>query len=186
MVHTLTTPRCPQQARAMKSERDLSGRTPDSERVGGRAPCSAHAPVMSTTKQLPRDQWKEYFDRFTKEHLKDDKPEAATVEVISPTLGDQFEVTAVRLLGLAYDSKSQAFEVLLENVDHLIFRPTEIWVLEGQPGFISTLEVVRPDGIKEIIYIRRSGPPAPRYQFPLGSNVGRTGGDDRSGPANRR
>jgi hypothetical protein len=82
----------------MKSELDSSGSTLDSDRVGGGAGCSAHSPVMSTTKQIPRDQWREYFDRFTKEHLK---------------------------------AKSQAFEVLLENVDHLIFHPAEIWVLEG-------------------------------------------------------
>jgi hypothetical protein len=170
----------------MKSELDSSGSTLDSDRVGGGAGCSAHCPVMSTTKQIPRDQWKEYFDRFTKEHLKDDKPETATVEVISPTLGDQFEVTAARLLGVAYDPKSQELEVLLENVDHLIFHPSEIWVLEGEPGFIATLEVVLPDGIKQIIYIRRSGPLASRYEFPLGANARRTGGDDRSGPANRR
>jgi hypothetical protein len=124
---------------------------------------------MGTTRQLPRSEWKEYFDRFTQEHLRDDNPEAATVEVISPTLGDQFEVAAVRLLGLAYDPKSEAFEVLLEDVDHLIFRPVEIWVLEGQTGFIATLEVVREDGTKEIIYVRRSGALFPRYEFPLGT-----------------
>src|SRR5258707_1071228 len=113
---------------------------------------------MRTTKQLPRAEWKDYFDRFTREHLKDDAPGAATIEVISPTLGDQFEVSAVRLLGLTFDPRSGVFEVLLEDLDHLSFSPTEIWVLEGEPGFIATLEVVHADGIKEIIYVRKSGP----------------------------
>jgi uncharacterized protein DUF5335 len=121
---------------------------------------------MSTTKQLPRAEWKNYFERFTRERLQNDTPGAATVEVVSPTLGDQFAVSAVRLLGLAYDPKSKAFEVLLEDVDHLTFQPTEIWILEGEPGFISTIEVGQPDGGKEIIYVRRSGPLAPRYEFP--------------------
>jgi len=122
---------------------------------------------MGTTKQIPRTEWKEYFDRFTRQYLKDDAPEAVTIEVMSPTLGDQFEVTAVRLVGIAYDPKSQALEVLLEDVDHLVFHPAEIWVLEGEPGFMSTLEVVRTDGTKEIIYVRRSGPLAPRYELPF-------------------
>ena len=95
---------------------------------------------MSTTKQLARTEWNAYFDRFTREQLQGEAPGAATIEVVSPTLGDQFQLSAVRLLGLTYDPKSDALEVLLENVDHLIFRPTEIWVMEGEPGFISTLE----------------------------------------------
>ena len=122
---------------------------------------------MSTTKQLPRAEWKDYLDRFTRERLGDDAPGAVTVEVISPTLGDQFEVSAVRLLGLAYDPKSRIFEVLVEDVDHLTFNPSEIWILEGEPGFISTVEVVTADGGKEIIYVRRSGPLALRDEFSL-------------------
>lgn len=113
------------------------------------------------TKQISRSEWKRYFDRFTREHLSGDPPGATTVEVISPTLGDQFEVSAVRLLGISYDPKSQALALLLEDIEHLIFQPAEIWVLEGRPGFISTLEVVRTDGPKEIIYIRRGGPLVP-------------------------
>ncbi|HVR03298.1 MAG TPA: DUF5335 family protein [Polyangia bacterium] len=121
---------------------------------------------MSTTRKLSRGDWEDYFDDFTRKFLKEDTPGAASIEVISPTLGDQFEVSAVRLLGLTYDPKSQALEVALEGVDHLIFNPAEIWILEGDPGFISTLEVVHSDGVKEIIYVRRTGPRAPRYQPP--------------------
>jgi hypothetical protein len=121
---------------------------------------------MSTTKQRARTEWKLYFDRFTRERLESEEPGAATIEVVSPTLGDQFQVSAVRLLGLTYDPKSDALEVLLENVDHLIFRPTEIWVVEGEPGFISTLEILQSDGTKELIYVRRSGPAAGRHEAP--------------------
>jgi hypothetical protein len=110
---------------------------------------------MPTTRELPRAEWKGYFDRFTRAHLEGGGSEAATVEVISPTLGDQFEVSAVRLLGLTYDPKSEALEVLLDGVDHLIFQPKGIWLLEGEPGFIATLEVVHPDDTREIIYVRR-------------------------------
>jgi hypothetical protein len=121
---------------------------------------------MSTTKQLARTEWKLYFDRFTRERLESEEPGAATIEVVSPTLGDQFQVSAVRLLGLTYAPKSEALEVLLENIDHLIFRPTEIWVVEGEPGFISTLEILQSDGTKELIYVRRSGPVAGRSEAP--------------------
>ena len=115
---------------------------------------------MGTTRQLPRAEWKRYFDRFTKEHLEGGDSEAATVELVSPTLGDQFAVSAVRLLGLDFDPKSGALEVLLEGVDHLIFEPKEIWVLEGEPGFVATLEIVHADDVREIIYLRRAAPDA--------------------------
>jgi hypothetical protein len=127
---------------------------------------------MSSTKQLPRAEWKDYFDRFTREFLKDDSADGAAIEVMSPTLGDQFEVSSARLIGLDYDPKENTFEVLLEELDHLVFEPTEIWVLEGEPGFISTIEIVRADGTKEIIYVRSSG-----------ARAGVTGGRPAGAPA---
>ncbi|HEY7699701.1 MAG TPA: DUF5335 family protein, partial [Vicinamibacteria bacterium] len=81
---------------------------------------------MTQTRQIPRHQWKEYFDRFTKRHLRDDRVEAATIELLSPALGDQFEVEGAPLLGISYDPKSEALEVLLKNMDHLVFEPKEI------------------------------------------------------------
>lgn len=113
------------------------------------------------TKRIAPEKWQTYFDRFARQYLKDDEPETATIEVISPTLGDQFEVKALRLLGVSYDPKDNVFELQLEDVDHLVFEPVEIWVLEGEGGFISTLEVVHSDGTKEIIHLRKSSPLAP-------------------------
>jgi hypothetical protein len=113
------------------------------------------------TKRIPREQWQAYFDRFAHQYLSDDEPETATIELVSPTLGDQFEVKALRLLGVSYDPKDNVFELQLEDVDHLVFEPVEIWVLEGEGGFISTLEVLHSDGTKEIIYLRKGSPLGP-------------------------
>jgi len=115
-------------------------------------------PCMDRTKQVPRAQWKEYFDRFTRERLKGDGAGGVTLEVISPLFGDQYEASAVRLLGLGYDPKSNDFEVSLEDVDHLIFDPAEIWVLEQEPGLIATIEIVEQDGSKQILYVRAGAP----------------------------
>jgi hypothetical protein len=118
---------------------------------------------MGSTRQLDRAEWQGYFDRFTAKHLDEDTPESATVEVLSARRGDQIEFSAIRLFGLAYDPKSQAFQVLLEDVDHLVFHPTEIWVLERDSDAV-TIEVIDADGRKEIIYVSRSGAPALRYE----------------------
>lgn len=116
---------------------------------------------MSETKQIDRRQWEVYFDRFTKRYLRDDRPEAARIELVSPEMGDQVEVEAARLLGISFDPKDDVLEVLLENTDHLVFEPMQIWVVEEPDGFLPSVEVVRHDGEKEILTIRRSGPPAP-------------------------
>jgi hypothetical protein len=113
---------------------------------------------MGTTRQIAPDEWKNYFDRFTRQYLGGDATEAATIEIVSPTLGDQFEITAARLLGFGYDPRAKVFEVSLDGMDHLVFKPDQIWVIEGEAGFVSALELLLGDGSREIIYVRRSGP----------------------------
>ncbi|MDQ7040748.1 MAG: DUF5335 family protein [Rhodothermus sp.] len=112
---------------------------------------------MAVTKQLPQEQWQEYFDNFTRTFLEDLNPEAAVVEVLDPRLGDQFESDYARVIGISYDPKDNVFEVALEGVDHLVYRPREIWVVEEDDGFVSTIEVVRGDGTKEIIRLQHVG-----------------------------
>ena len=112
---------------------------------------------MAATKQIPHNQWKDQFDRFTKRYLRDDRPEAATIELLSPELGDQVEAEAAHLQGISYDPRSKVLEVLLENMDHLVFHPKEIWAWEEEDGFLRSIEIVRDDGTKEILTIRRAG-----------------------------
>jgi hypothetical protein len=113
-----------------------------------------------TTKRIAPGEWKTFFDRFTKEYLRDDLPETVTIEVVSPEAGDQFAASDATLLGVTYDTRSNALEVALEGNDHLVFRPVEIWVVENEAdGFIDTIDLVRGDGTKEIVHLRRSGVP---------------------------
>lgn len=110
------------------------------------------------TKQIPKEQWKAYFDAFTRAHLRDAKPETATIEVASPRLGDQVYTVDARLQGLTFDPHDRLFEVLLERADHLSFDPVEIWVIEDEKtGFVSTVELVLRDGTKEILRIDKVG-----------------------------
>lgn len=114
-----------------------------------------------TTRRIPRNEWETFFHDFTRAHLRDSIPETVTAEVLSPRLGDQTAINNARLLGLTFDARSKTFDVLLNGADHLIFRPVEIWIVEDEPnGFVSTIEFVRSDGVKEILHLRRSGVPA--------------------------
>lgn len=117
---------------------------------------------MASTKQIPRDQWKNYFDAFTKKHLRDDLPESVTVELVSPELGGQVQAEGARLRGISYDPKNGALEVYLDKVDARAHNPKEIWVEEDDDGFLPSVEIVRGDGTKEILTIRRRYPLTPK------------------------
>jgi hypothetical protein len=123
---------------------------------------------MGVTKQIPRAEWQAYFEHFTRRHLEGDGDlhKAAVIEVLSPTFGDQVEATLMPILGMTYDLESSVFELALEDLDHLVFNPTAIWVIEEEDGFVSTLEVARADGATEIITLRQSGPLALRQEMP--------------------
>ena len=118
---------------------------------------------MGATRVIPCEEWETFFDEYTRRFLSPsgEAEETAFIEVMSPSLGVQVEAARVPLLGMAYDPKSNAFELVLANVDHLSYYPTEIAVLEEDDGFISALEVTRLDGTQEIVQLQRSAPLAP-------------------------
>lgn len=117
---------------------------------------------MGATKQIPRDNWKRYFDEVERRHIREGTA-SATIDLVSTELGDQPEATQVLLEGIAYDPKSEALEVQLKDLDRLVFRPLEIWVVEEDDGFVSALEVVHTDGVREIMRIERTAAPEPVY-----------------------
>jgi hypothetical protein len=122
---------------------------------------------MEKTKQIPSGEWQSYFDRLSRAFMSDETPETVTVEVLSPRMGDQIEAQTARLQGISYDPKSQALEVWMEDLDHLTFQPSEIWVIEQEGGFISAVEIKQSDGQVQLLYLHRSGPLARRYDQPV-------------------
>jgi hypothetical protein len=120
---------------------------------------------MGATKRIPREHWQSYFAAFMRRHLRSvpSHSPTATIERLSASLGVEPEVTEARFEGIDYDPSGQTLEVQLEGVDHLVFYPAEIWVVEEDDGFVSALQVVRTDGSKEITRIERGGVPAPIY-----------------------
>jgi hypothetical protein len=121
---------------------------------------------MGATRLIPRAEWKAFFDQYTRRFLSPlgDAEETALIEVISPSVGVAVEASVVPLIGMDYDPRSNAFELVLADVDHLMFYPTEIAVIEEDDGFISAMEVTRVDATQEIVQIRRSAALAPTYE----------------------
>ena len=110
---------------------------------------------MAETKRIATDQLTRYFDAFSKRFLMADAAERADVEILDDR-GDQALASGVKLLGVDYDPHTNALELELESGDHRAFNPREVWAVEEPDGFISALQVVRDDGAREIVNIRRS------------------------------
>lgn len=110
---------------------------------------------MSETKRIETDQLTRYFDAFSKRFLMDDAAEHADVEILDDQ-GERPLASGVKLLGVDYDPHTNALELELESGDHRAFNPREVWAVEEPDGFISALQVVRDDGAREIVNIRRS------------------------------
>ncbi|MGH7713891.1 MAG: DUF5335 family protein [Gemmatimonadaceae bacterium] len=112
---------------------------------------------MAETKKIPHDQLVQYFDSFTKRFLRDNVPEGIDVEVMSPDWGHQQADKGVRLEGITYDTHTDALEFALDVGDHRVLKPQEVWTVEEPDGFVTSIEVVRADGEKEVITIKHDG-----------------------------
>ena len=110
---------------------------------------------MAVTTKIPPQEVAPLFDLFTKRFLRDDSPEVATIEFLSAELGEQHVAENAVLLGITYDKHSRALEFAFESGDHRVYQPDEVWTLEDPDGFISSIELVRPDGAREIVTLKR-------------------------------
>jgi hypothetical protein len=117
--------------------------------------------MMSETRRIPADQLTKYFDAFSKRFLMPDSPGAADIEVVGNDIGDQRLVGGARLLGVDYDPHTNALEIELDSGEHRAYQPREVWAIEESDGFISGLEIVRGDGARELVNIRRTGEQRP-------------------------
>jgi hypothetical protein len=113
---------------------------------------------MAVTTRIPPERLFEYFDTLTKRFFRDDSPEAADACVVEPDWGSARPLREALLLGITYDRKKDSLEFALDSGDHRVLDPGEVWVMEEPDGFVSAVEVVRPDGGREVVSVKRLGP----------------------------
>jgi hypothetical protein len=77
----------------------------------------------------------------------------AEVEVASLKIGDQVEAEWLPLIGIVYDPKDDLIEVALEGLDHLIYKPKEVYV-DQEAVLLTSMEVVDADDVHQIIRLR--------------------------------
>lgn len=110
---------------------------------------------MAVTKRLSPDSMQQYFNRFTKQFLRNDSTAVADVEILGKEFGDQVAAEGVHLLGITYDPRTAAIEFALEHGDSRTYRPKEVWAVEEDDGFIQAVEIAGEGDVKEIVRLRR-------------------------------
>jgi hypothetical protein len=109
--------------------------------------------MTTTTQQIPREAWREYFDTLAKIL----PTVEATVEVIGRDLGDQFIGERVLLAGISYDDKDDVLVIgldtpggLPEEVEHLVDHPQRIMVTGLDDGS-TAIDVEDAEGHQTIV-----------------------------------
>lgn len=105
-------------------------------------------------KQIEPDDWGPYFDTFSQKMRRDRRTDYAEIRVFSTEDGAQKETAWLPLSGIVYDRKDNLLEVLVENMDHLVLNPSRIYVDETAKGMLTSMEVIRGDGTREVIEVR--------------------------------
>ena len=101
---------------------------------------------MTKTRELPREEWAELLDKISRHGAGRD----VMVEVDALAIGAQIEAEHVALLGLSYDPKDDAVQVMLPGIEHQIEKPVSIYVAyEGVA--ITAIEIVGTDGAHHIV-----------------------------------
>jgi hypothetical protein len=104
---------------------------------------------MATLRNLPKAEWRGFFDLMSKSLL----GKWAEVEVASPDLGDQVVVEWIPMLGITYDSRDDLVDVALDRANRLIRSPKEITVEEAPTG-LASVAVVDAEGARHVVRLK--------------------------------
>lgn len=103
-----------------------------------------------STQQIDKERWTEYLDHLsnvTDSHL-------VTIEVIGLSVGDQIEIEDVEFKGITYDG-DDVISVQAGDLDHLINKPVELYVLEEDDG-LKSIEITDAEDNKHLLLFKRA------------------------------
>ncbi len=114
------------------------------------------------TQEIPRNQWSEFLDRFSRQH----EGWLVTLEVFSPDIGAQEEAHELPLEGITIaigdDAKAIAISAGKTPDDHLthtVLAPAHMWIQRTTHGAEAALEIESEDNSKTLVRFRSSVPP---------------------------
>ena len=97
--------------------------------------------------EIDRSSWAPFLDTVTNSLM----GKQAEIEVVSLDLGDQIEAEWTPLIGMTYDRKDDLIEIALDELDHLIRSPRQLFVDYGVGENVAAIEIVDGDGTQQIV-----------------------------------
>lgn len=113
---------------------------------------------MATTDEIPRQNWIQYLDDFTREH----QGEQVSVEVMDQEMGAQTEAEDVPLQGISADMKRSGehdVNIILGKepnpaLTHIVPEARHIRVMRSDKGSDQALEIEGADGSRTLLRFR--------------------------------
>ena len=107
--------------------------------------------MASTTREIPRAEWRGYFDDFSRAI-----PDlVATVEVLGKEVGAQVEAASSRLTGITYDDGDDIVVIGVdvrdahEDLEHIVYHPQKIALVEE--GDVKTFDFEDADEVQTLL-----------------------------------
>jgi hypothetical protein len=113
------------------------------------------------TQEIPRDEWKTFFDSFSRQH----EGWLATLEVLGSEIGAQREARDLPLEGISAISKDAAETIAIslgrtpeDHITHTITEATRVWLEQTPQGANAVLEIESADDGKTLLRFRSALP----------------------------
>jgi hypothetical protein len=110
------------------------------------------------TREIPRDEWRSFFDIFSRQH----EGWLAKLEVVGQELDIQhqrreFPLKAISLTSTVDNSKAITIELGQspeDHVKHAVIEPTHVWLLRTPEGANAALKIESADKTKTVLRFR--------------------------------
>lgn len=99
--------------------------------------------------EIERSRWAPFLDSLTKSLI----GKQAEIEVVSLDLGDQIQTEWTPLIGITYDHKDDLIEIALEDLDHLIRSPRQLFI-DYAVGGLAAIEIIDADDNRQIVKLK--------------------------------
>jgi Family of unknown function (DUF5335) len=110
------------------------------------------------TREIPRDEWRSFFDIFSRQH----EGWRANLEVFGQELDVQHELRELPLKAISLTStadNSEAITIELgksseDHVKHAVIEPTHVWLIRTPEGANAALRIESADKTKTMLRFR--------------------------------
>jgi hypothetical protein len=110
------------------------------------------------TREIPRDEWKSFFDVFSRQH----EGWLATLEISGQDVDAQQQPSEAPFMGITLTwvvGESEAIALNLgrtpeDHVKHTVIEPTHVWLAQTPEGANAALEIESADETRTLLRFR--------------------------------